>query len=247
MMPPGAGLYCLTLRRNIAAKNNPSGGLMKQVDLSSTRVARYVLEQGTRESAAMAKLREETSTMREAHLQISADQGQLLAFMARVIGARQALEVGTFTGYSALAIAEALPADGQLITCDINEEYTEVARRYWREAGVQDRIQLRLAPALETLQGLLADGYARCFDLVFVDADKAGYDDYYEHGLKLLRPGGVMLLDNVLWGGAVADPDHEDADTAALAALNTKLQGDDRIDMCLAPIGDGLGMVRRRA
>ncbi len=220
---------------------------MKQVDLSSTRLARYVLEQGTRETAAMAKLREQTSTMREAHLQISADQAQFIAFMVRAIGARQALEVGTFTGYSALAIAEALPEDGQLITCDVNDDYTAVAQRYWREAGLQDRIALRLAPALETLQGLLADGYARRFDFVFIDADKTGYDDYYEHGLKLLRPGGIMILDNVLWGGAVADPDDDTDNTAALAALNAKLQEDDRVDMCLAPIGDGLGLVRRRA
>lgn len=219
---------------------------MKQVDLSSTQVARYVLEQGTRETAAMARLREETSTMREAHLQISADQGQFLAFMARAIGAQQALEVGTFTGYSAMAIAGALPVNGQLVTCDISEEYTAVAQRYWREAGLEDRIQLRLAPALETLQGLLADGYARRFDLVFVDADKTGYGDYYEHGLKLLRPGGVMIFDNVLWGGAVADPSDDSADTKALAELNATIHDDERVDMCLAPVGDGLGMVRRR-
>lgn len=219
---------------------------MKQVDLSSTQVARYVLEQGTRETAAMARLREETSTMREAHLQISADQGQFLAFMARAIGAQQALEVGTFTGYSAMAIAGALPVNGQLVTCDTSEEYTAVAQRYWREAGLEDRIQLRLAPALETLQGLLADGYARRFDLVFVDADKTGYGDYYEHGLKLLRPGGVMIFDNVLWGGAVADPSDDSADTKALAELNATIHDDERVDMCLAPVGDGLGMVRRR-
>lgn len=219
---------------------------MKQVDLSSTRIARYVLQTGTRETAAMAKLREETATMSESHLQISPDQGQFLAFMAKTIGARQALEVGTFTGYSALAIADSLPADGHLITCDINEEYTAIAQRYWREAGLANRIELRLAPALETIQGLLADGHARRFDLIFVDADKTGYDDYYEHGLKLLRPGGVMIIDNLLWGGAVADPDDGSEDTNALAALNAKIHEDERVDMCLAPVGDGLGMVRRR-
>lgn len=184
--------------------------------------------------------------MREAHLQISADQGQFLAFMAQSIGARRALEVGTFTGYSALAIGGALPADGSLLTCDINEAYTEVAARYWREAGLSNRIELRLAPALETLQGLLADGHARGFDFIFVDADKTSYDDYYEHGLKLLRPGGIMILDNVLWGGAVADPEDDSEDTNALADLNAKIHEDERVDMCLAPVGDGLGMVRRR-
>jgi len=219
---------------------------MKQVDLSSTPVAQYVIERGTRETAAMAKLREETSTMTEAHMQIGADQAQLLAFMAQTVGARWALEVGTFTGYSAMAIAAALRDDGELITCDVSEEYTEIARRYWREAGLHNRIDLRLAPALETLQGLLADGHARRFDFIFIDADKTGYDDYYEHGLKLLRPGGVMIFDNALWGGAVADADDPSDDTRALDALNDKIQDDERVDMCLAPIGDGLAMVRRR-
>src|SRR5262249_19665786 len=163
--------------------------------------------------------------------------GQFMALLAELIGARRAIEVGTFTGYSALCVASALPADGKLIACDISEEFTAVARRYWDRAGLADRIELRLAPALDTLKGLLASGGAGSFDFAFIDADKPQYDAYYEAVLKLLRPGGLVTIDNVLWSGAVADGRKRDADTLALRALNEKLRADKRISLSMLPIG----------
>jgi caffeoyl-CoA O-methyltransferase len=180
-------------------------------------------------------------------MQISPEQGQFMALLLELLDARRIIEVGTFTGYSALRMVLALPADGRIIACDINKETTAVARRYWAEAGVADKIDLRLAPAAETLNGLLRDGQAGRFDFMFVDADKTGYDTYYELGLKLLRPGGLMAIDNVLWNGAVVDDKDGSDDTQAIRALNAKLKDDARVSLSLVPIGDGLTLARRRS
>jgi predicted O-methyltransferase YrrM len=193
----------------------------------------------------MARLRAETRRMPNASMQISPEQAQFMGLLVRVIGARRALEIGTFTGYSALAVALALPADGSLICCDVSEEWTSVARRYWREAGVAGRIDLRLAPAADTLAALIASGASGSFDFAFIDADKENYDLYYEHCLRLVRPGGLIAIDNALWHGAVADPKCKDGDTAAIRALNRKIRDDRRVDMVLLPIGDGLLLARR--
>jgi caffeoyl-CoA O-methyltransferase len=169
-----------------------------------------------------------------------------MALLVRLIGARRCLEIGTFTGYSALAVALALPSGGRVLTCDVDERTTAIARRHWDAAGVGERIESRLGPAAATLDRLLADGVAGSFDFAFIDADKPGYDGYYERALRLVRPGGLIAIDNVLWGGAVADPARQDPDTAALKALNRKLQGDERIDLSLLPLGDGLTLARKR-
>jgi predicted O-methyltransferase YrrM len=179
-------------------------------------------------------------------MQIGPDQGQLMALLIRLTGARRCLEIGTFTGYSALAVALALPDDGRIVCCDVNERTTAVAQRYWQMAGVAGKIELRLGPAVETLSALVAAGEAGRFDFAFIDADKDNYDAYYEASLRLLRRGGLIAIDNVLWGGAVADPRYQDADTAALRALNRKLRDDERVEPCMLPIGDGLTLARIR-
>jgi predicted O-methyltransferase YrrM len=200
----------------------------------------------SRETKLMARLREETVKMPGAGMQIPPIQGQLLAFLVSLIGMRRGIEIGTFTGYSALWVASALPADGKLICCDVNEKTTAVARRYWKEAGVDHKIELRLAPALDTLKALLASGSAGTFDYVFIDADKENYDAYYERSLELVRQGGLMVFDNMLWGGAVADGRKRDLDTLALKAINAKLHNDKRIDLTLLYIGDGITLARKR-
>ena len=210
------------------------------------RLYDYLLKVSLREPPLLAELRAETAKLPMAGMQISPEQGQFMALLAELIGARRAIEVGTFTGYSSLCVAQALPSDGKLIACDISEEFTSVARRYWAKAGIADRIELRLAPALDTLKSLLAGGGAGSFDFAFVDADKTQYDAYYEAILKLLRPGGLMTIDNVLWSGAVADGRKRDADTVALRALNEKLKADKRISLSMLPIGDGLTLARKR-
>jgi predicted O-methyltransferase YrrM len=210
------------------------------------RLYDYLLKVSLREPPLLAALRTETAKMPMAGMQISPEQGQFMALLAELIGARKAIEVGTFTGYSALCVAGALPPDGKLIACDISEEFTSVARRYWAKSGIGDRIELRLAPALDTLKSLLADGGAGSFDFAFIDADKTQYDAYYEAILKLLRPGGLITIDNVLWSGAVADGRKRDADTLALRALNEKLKTDKRISLSMLPIGDGLTLARKR-
>lgn len=211
----------------------------------SDKIEDYVLAHA-RESSIATRLRAETATLAQAGMQIGADQAAFLALLVRSIGARQCLEIGTFTGYSALAVAAALPADGRLICCDISEEWTAMGRRYWAEAGVAPRIDLRLAPALETLNDLLAHGGASQFDFAFIDADKAGYDGYYEACLKLLRSGGLIALDNMLWSGRVADPEQHDADTDAIRALNAKINADARVEAALLTVGDGVMLVRKR-
>jgi len=207
----------------------------------------YLLGQTLREPALLAELRRETSRLPLANMQISPEQGQFMALLVELLEARQALEIGTFTGYSALCVALALPPDGRLTACDVSEEYTAVARRYWVRAGVADKIDLRLAPAVETLDALLAAGRAGSYDFAFIDADKTGYDAYYERSLALLRPGGLVVVDNVLWGGDVADPGKNDADTAAIRALNQKVRDDARVSMSLIPVGDGLLLARKKA
>jgi caffeoyl-CoA O-methyltransferase len=180
-------------------------------------------------------------------MQIAPEQGRFMALLVQLMDARRYLEVGTFTGYSSLAVALAMPDDGQIIACDVSEEYTAVARRYWEEAGVARRIDLRIGPTLNTLKALLHDDdERRDFDFIFIDADKANYNSYYEKCLDLLRPGGLIALDNTLWGGKVADPAVTDIDTSALRKLNTKLYADERIDMSMVPIGDGLTLCRKR-
>ena len=211
------------------------------------RLYAYLLDETVREPELMARLREETRGMPNATMQISPDQAQFMGLLVRLIDARRALEIGTFTGYSALAVALALPAEGRLICCDVSEEWTGIARRYWREAGVADRIDLRLAPAADTLAKLIASGETGSFDFAFIDADKENYDLYYEQCLKLVRPGGLIAIDNALWHGAVADPACNDVDTTAIRALNRKLRDDPRVDMVLLPVGDGLLLARPRA
>jgi caffeoyl-CoA O-methyltransferase len=206
---------------------------------------RYVLDQSLREHPAQAALREATRTHAHAGMQISPEQGQFMALLVKLIGARRTIEIGTFTGYSALSVALALPEDGRLLACDINDAYTQVGRPFWEQAGVAHKIELQLAPALRTLDARLAAGEAGTYDFAFIDADKTGYDAYYERCLQLLRPGGLIAIDNTLWGGAVARP-ADDADTRALQALNAKLHHDERVDLSLLPFSDGLTLARKR-
>ena len=203
-------------------------------------LAEYIRSVTLREPEILKRLREETAKMPNGMMQISAEQGQFMGMLIRLLRAKLTLEVGVFTGYSSTVVALALPEEGRIIACDVSEEYTSVARRYWREAGVEHKIALRLAPAVETLDGLLAEGRGGTFDFVFIDADKENYDRYYERALKLLRQGGLIAVDNVLWHGKVLDESVQDADTRAIRALNEKLHGDERVWVSLLAIGDGL-------
>lgn len=212
----------------------------------SDELAAYVVQVGTREPDVLARLREETAAIPQHGMQIAPEEGAFLAMLVELTGARRYIEIGTFTGYSSTAVALALPADGQLVCCDVSEEWTSMARRYWAEAGVAAKIDLRIAPAVETLDQLIADGEEATYDFAFVDADKTGYDGYYERLLRLVRPGGLIAFDNTLWGGAVLDEDTEDEDTRALQALNLKLADDERITLCLLPVADGVTLARRR-
>lgn len=205
----------------------------------------YLLAHSLREHPEQAALREATRTHARAGMQISPEQGQFMQVLVKLIGARRTIEIGTFTGYSALTVALALPADGKVLACDISDEYTSVGKPYWRRAGVADKIELVIAPAAETLDARIATGEAGHYDFAFIDADKTGYDGYYERCLQLVRTGGLIAFDNTLWGGDVARPAHDD-DTRALQALNDKLHRDERIDMALLPIGDGLTLARKR-
>lgn len=206
----------------------------------------YILDVSLREPNVLRRLREETAALPERNMQIAPEQGQFMALLARLTGAKRCIEVGVFTGYSALATALALPDDGYVFACDISEEWTAIGRRYWDEAGVGDRIDLRIGPAIDSLDQLLESGQMRTFDMAFIDADKTGYRDYYERILKLLRPGGFVAIDNVLWGGSVIDADKNDEDTVAIRQLNAFLHSDERVDLSLVPIGDGLTLARRK-
>lgn len=212
----------------------------------TNQLADYLRKVSLRDTALMARLREETAKQRYALMQISPEQGQFMALLVELIGARRTLEVGVFTGYSTLCVALALPADGRVVACDIDPKMTAIAQRYWTEAGVADKIDLRVAPAAETLDGLLANGQAGSFDFAFVDADKANYGTYVEQALALLRPGGLLAVDNVLWDGKVADPSADDEDTLAIRAVNESLHRDERVSLSLVPIGDGLTLARKR-
>ncbi len=214
------------------------------------RLHDYILASSLREPAVLRRLREETAGLPGAGMQIGPEQGQFMALLVELIGARRTLEIGTFTGYSALVVALALPPEGRVVACDVSAEYTAVARRYWAEAGVADKIELHLAPALETLDRLLAPGpaggQAASFDFAFIDADKANYDAYYERALALLRPGGLVAIDNVLWDGKVVEEAAQDPDTRAIQGLNAKLKDDPRVTISLLPLGDGLTLARKR-
>lgn len=198
------------------------------------------------ETDVQARLRKETAKLPAAGMQIGADQGAFLSLLVSAIGAKRAVEIGTFTGYSAISIASALPERGKLICCDVSEEWTGIARRYWKEAGLDKRIDLRIAPAIDTLHDLFVKGGKGKFDFAFIDADKTGYDAYYEAVLDLLRPGGLVALDNTLWGGAVAEKGKGDADAKALKALNLKIADDARVESALLTIGDGVTLVRKK-
>ena len=206
----------------------------------------YLLEISLDEPGLLRRLRVKTAELPESNMQICPEQGQFMALLIRLLGAEKALEIGTFTGYSSLCIARALPPGGRLVTCEVNAEWADVARAYWAEAGLEDRIELHLAPARETLDALVAGGGACTFDFAFIDADKPGYDTYYERALALVRPGGLICIDNVLWSGAVADAGVNDENTQALRALNRKIHRDRRVDISLLPIGDGLTIARKK-
>lgn len=209
------------------------------------RLYDYLLKVSLRESDLLRELRAETAKLPAAMMQIGPEQGQFMALMVEMLGVKRAIEVGTFTGYSSLSMAGAMPADGRLICCDVSEEFTSIARRYWQRAGLDGKIDLKLGPAVETLDKLLKTE-AGTFDLGFIDADKTNYLNYYERILKLLRPGGVVMIDNVLWSGAVADPADNEADTVAIRLLNEHVKTDKRVSLSLLPLGDGLTIARKR-
>ena len=206
----------------------------------------YLLDVSLRETPLLKRLREETAQLVNAQWQIAPEQGQFMALLVQLSGARLIVEVGTFTGYSALCMAQAMPEDGRLICCDIPGEYNATAERYWREAGLSARIEQRLAPALETLSALEGESLVGQVDLIFIDADKANYPAYFEQALRLVRPGGLILFDNTLWSGRVLEVNPESADTRAIQALNLALRDDPRIDLSLLPLGDGLSLCRKR-
>ena len=207
----------------------------------------YVLAMSLREPPVLERLREETAALPDANMQVAPDQAQFMAMLVALMGARQVVEVGVYTGYSALCMALALPPDGRLVACDVSTEWTAVARRYWEQAGVAGRVDLRIAPALETLDALRAEGREGTFDLAFIDADKREYADYYERLLVLLRPGGLILVDNVLWDGSVIDPARKDEDTEAIRAFNLRLRDDARVELSMIAVGDGLTLARKLA
>lgn len=207
---------------------------------------RYLLEHSLRDHPVLRELREETSTLPMARMQVAPEQGQFLALLARLTGARRCLEIGVFTGYSSAAVAMALPDDGTILALDVNEEWTAIARRYWKKAGVDKKIDLRIGKAIGTLDTLISLRESGRYDFAFIDADKASYLDYYERCLELVRRGGLIAVDNTLWSGRVADPGNDEADTVALRAFNEALHGDERIDLSLLPVGDGLTLARKR-
>jgi predicted O-methyltransferase YrrM len=207
---------------------------------------RYLLDHSLRETPLMRKLREVTAQDELSRMQIAPEQGQFIALLVELLGAERIIEVGTFTGYSALCMAQALPPGGELVCCDLSREWTDIAQSFWQEAGVDDRISLHLAPALDTLDRLLEKGAAESFDMAFIDADKPNYLNYYERCLQLLRTGGLLLFDNTLWSGAVADPRDREPDTLAIRELNDALHRDERVSISLVPIGDGLTLARKR-
>ncbi|MFB8789637.1 MAG: class I SAM-dependent methyltransferase [Potamolinea sp.] len=210
------------------------------------RLYDYLLSVSLREPEILRQLREETANHPMGRMQIAPDQGQFMALLVQLIGAKKVLEIGVFTGYSSLVVALSLPSDGKIIACDISAEDTNIARRYWEKAGVADKIELRLAPALQTLDELIASVEINSFDFVFIDADKRNYPEYYERALQLVRIGGLIAIDNVLWSGKVADPQVEDNQTQAIRNFNEKLHQDERVTLSLVPIADGLTLALKR-
>src|ERR1043166_9557381 len=213
--------------------------------LLSDALGAYYQKVAVREPPLLERLRSETAAMPMARMQIAAEEGQLLDLLIKLIGAKRCVEVGVFTGYSSLVTALALPSDGKLLACDVNREWTDIARRYWQEAGVDSKIELKLAPALQTLDAEIGKGAGR-YDFAFIDADKENYVHYYERCLKLLRAGGLIAVDNTLWSGRVADPSVKDADTNAIRAFKEHVSRDARVDFCLVPIADGVTLARKR-
>ena len=214
--------------------------------LFPARIQEYLIANSLREPPVLRRLREETAAHPRARMQISPEHGQFMALLIQLMGAQRTLEVGVFTGYSSLAVALALPSDGRIVACDISEEYTAVARRYWKGAGVDHMIDLRLRPALETLRALIAEGHESRFDFAFIDADKTSYEAYYECALRLVRPGGLIMVDNVLWSGRVVDADDRRPDTVAVRAFNKKLLADSRVTLSMIPVGDGITLALKR-
>lgn len=207
---------------------------------------RYLLSVSLREPQAFRALREETASDPMARMQIAPEQGQFMAFLVRLTGAVRLIEVGVFTGYSSLWMAHALPEHGRLVACDVSEEWTSIAKRYWKRTGVEDRVDLHLRPALQTLDELLAKGQGASFDLGFIDADKENYQAYYERLLELVRPGGLIIVDNVLWSGQVVDSEQQDSETVAIRAFNERLHADERVDLSMISMADGLTLARKR-
>ncbi len=236
-------------RVNTRMEHSPHGIIQKSMAgelLFPQHVHDYLLSNSLREPPILARLREQTAAHPRASMQISPEHGQFMALIIQLMGARRAIEVGVFTGYSALAVALAMPAGGKIVACDVSEEYTGVARAYWKEAGVDRMIDLRLNPALDTLRAMIAAGERGTYDFAFIDADKTNYEAYYECALQLIRPGGLIMLDNVLWSGRVADPDQNDADTQALRALNKKLHADARVLLSMLPLSDGVTLALKK-
>jgi predicted O-methyltransferase YrrM len=220
--------------------------MTKQTTGLEETLAEYMQSISLREPDILRQLREETAKLSMAQMQISPEQGQFMALLVQLMGAKKTLEIGVFTGYSALAVALALPVDGKVIACDISEEYTAIAKDFWGRAGVSEKIDLRIAPALETLEKLIAEGEIGSFDLAFIDADKRSYENYYERALTLLRPGGLILIDNVLWSGKVTDPTITDKQTQAIREFNQKIHQDSRISLSVMAIADGLTLALKR-
>ena len=212
----------------------------------SESIYQYLCDHSLREDPILKELRDHTYDMEERAMQIAPEQGQFMQMLIKLIGAKNTIEVGVFTGYSSLAIALALPEDGRIVACDVNPQYTSVAEKFWVSAGVREKIDLRIGPARDTLSELISDGLTGTFDFAFIDADKINYDHYYELCLQLIRPGGLITVDNVLWGGAVSDDTINDVDTNSIRALNDKLHQDERIDLSLVPVGDGLTLAMKR-
>ncbi len=229
----------------IGGRTSGSASSTRGTDMTD-ELSAYVLETWVDEPPAGADLRAATQPLARRGMQIGTDQGRVLHWLVRTLGATRTIEVGVFTGYSTMWTALALPDDGEVIACDVSEEWTSIGRPHWEAAGVADKIDLRLAPAADTLQSLIDDGRAGAFDFAFIDADKSNYDTYYELCLQLVRDGGVIAIDNVLWGGSVVDPMRTDADTEAIRAINAKVGSDDRVDACLLSIGDGVTLATKK-
>ena len=214
--------------------------------LLSESVHAYLQSNSLREPEVLRRCREETSSLEEARMQLSPEQGQFLSFLVELTGVKRAIEVGTLTGYSALCVATSMPADGILVACDISERWTAIAQRYWQDAKIDKKIDLRIGPAVETLDGLLSDGEAESYDFALIDADKGNYEVYYERILRLVRSGGLIAVDNVLWSGKVADLSNQDSATLSIRSLNEKVLRDERVSLTMLPIGDGMTLVRKR-